>query len=136
MQAHGLTARIEIVLNVIVWNWVASGLLALMCLLVIIYNFLTAWREISASVYAVLRTADRDSALMAFAFFRMGVVAAAMMATSLGYGPPHALYRSDVGFCVIAFLFCFIVWCFNAFIILCFAMRFADDSWLKEPFHL
>jgi hypothetical protein len=82
MQAHGLTARIEIVLNVIVWNWVASGLLALMCLLVIIYNFLTAWREISASVYAVLRTADRDSALMAFAFFGMGVVAAAMMATS------------------------------------------------------
>lgn len=136
MQSHGAGARVDIVLNVVLWNWLLSGSVAVVCLVVIIGNYLRAWREISAAVYAVLRTADRDSALMAFLSFGLTVAVAATMATSLGYGPPFVQYRSDAQFLFIGFIFYAMITMLNAFVILCFAMRFADDSWLKKPFRL
>ena len=51
MQSHGQAASVEIVLNVVFWNWMASGSFAVACLLVIIYNFLAAWRERAALRY-------------------------------------------------------------------------------------
>jgi hypothetical protein len=134
LQDRGYPGRSEIFLNDLLVNWaiyvlaipVGSGLIFL--------DFARNGRQISSSIYLILRKAERDHIFMLMLVFFFAIATSAYILTSFGYDKPFVLYYHDLEFFIVGFLFHCAISAVLTLLILLLMIRFPDnEAALRTP---